>query len=167
MGFKHVGKKVETSDFRVDKDFYFERAKLSDAETPYSNVMVDTNGKVRYEAIGRRLAILGDNNDAITLAQLTGGIMSITPTGNRTKEMDTTANILGKILTDSGAVTAAASYEQFEFCIINLASSSHYLDITFQASSTTIGSMRIEPATSGLFRIFKTNTSAITVIRVA
>ena len=29
MGFKHVGKKVETSDFRVDKDLFLERTKAT------------------------------------------------------------------------------------------------------------------------------------------
>ena len=48
MAFKHVGKKVELSEIRLDKNIYFEKAK---SLLGFKRVVVDSQGKINNEFI--------------------------------------------------------------------------------------------------------------------
>ena len=68
MAFKHIGKKVELSEVRLDKNVFIEKAK---SILGFKRVVVDSQGKLNNEFIGRRSVTLSDDNDALTLANFT------------------------------------------------------------------------------------------------
>ena len=164
MGFKHVGKKVELSEIRLDKNVFFEKAK---SVLGFKRVVVDSQGKLNNEFIGRRSITLSDDDDALTLANFTGGgILEITPTTNRTKATPTAAQLIESLLDINGAALVAASYEAFEFSIINL-NASNTIALSAGTGVTTIGSMSVRQSTSGRFQFVKTDAAAVKLYRLA
>ena len=108
---------------------------------------------------GNTAAELGDNNDAITGANLGGGIMTIEPTSDRTKPTDTAANIIGTA--DMGL---DATNDCFETVIVNT-NASNKLTITAGSGVTLVGGFEITAATSATVRITRTGASAVSIYR--
>lgn len=164
MAFKHIGKKVELSEVRLDKNVFIEKAKST---LGFKRVVVDSQGKLNNEFIGRRSVTLGDNNDALTLANFTsGGILEITPTSNRTKPTPSAADLISGLLDVDSEALVAASYEAFEFSIINL-NASNTIALSAGTGVTTIGSMSVRQSTSGRFQFVKTDAAAVKLYRLA
>ena len=159
MGFKHVGKKVETSDFRVDKDLFLERTKAT-TDGKMNIALVSITGKLIPSFTAIATQALADDNDAITNANLIGGMLTITPTGNRTKQLPTGTNL-------TSAFSFETTYQFADVSIINLASATHKLTLSSAADTTSVGSLDILAATSGLFRFVNQGSNSITVYRIA
>jgi len=162
MGFKHIGKKVELSEIRLDKNVFFEKAK---SVLGFKRVVVDSQGKLNNEFVGRRSITLGDNNDALTNFT-SGGILEITPTTNRTKPTPSAADLISGLLDVDSEALVAASYEAFEFSIINL-DASNTIALSAGTGVTTIGSMSVRQSTSGRFQFVKTDAAAVKLYRLA
>ena len=110
MSFKHVGKKVETSEIRLDKNVFFEKAK---SVLGFKRLVIDSQGRANNEIIGRRAITLGDNDDALTAANFTnGGIFKITPnlSSGRTLEISagTGVTLVGNMIT---AVSSSSRFQ--------------------------------------------------------
>ena len=164
MGFKHVGKKVELSEIRLDKNIYFEKAKST---LGFKRVVVDSQGRINNEFIGRRSITLSDDNDALTIANFTsGGILEITPTAARTKATPAAADLISDLLDVDSEALVAASYEAFEFSVINL-SGSRTLEISAGTSVTLVGNMVVAVSSSGRFQFIKTGAAAVKLYRLA
>lgn len=163
MGFKHIGKKVETSELRLDKNVFFEKAK---SVLGFKRLTVDTKGRVNNEIVGRRKITLDDDNTAITIADLDDGILVITPTLNRTKETPTATQLIEKILDADGEALVAASYEAFEFSVINL-STGRTITLAATTGVTAVGNMTVAVSSSGRFQIIKTDSAAVELYRLA
>jgi len=164
MGFKHVGKKIELSEIRLDKNVFVEKAK---SVLGFKRLVVDSQGKLNNEFIGRRSVTLSDDNNALTLANFTsGGILEITPTSNRTKPIPDAAELISDLLDIDSEALVAASYEAFEFSIINL-NASNTIALSAGTGVTTIGSMTVRQSTSGRFQFVKTGAAAVKLYRLA
>ena len=164
MSFKHVGKKVETSEIRLDKNVFFEKAK---SVLGFKRLVIDSQGRANNEIIGRRAITLGDNDDALTAANFTnGGIFKITPTSNRTKATPTATQHIERLLDVEGEALVAASYEAYEFSVINL-SSGRTLEISAGTGVTLVGNMITAVSSSSRFQLVKTDTAAVELYRLA
>lgn len=163
MAFKHVGKKVETSEIRLDKNVFFEKAKST---VGFKRLTVDTKGRVNNEVVGRRRQTLPDDNTSITTSVLDDGILVITPTVNRTKDVPAAADLIGQILDADGEALVAASYEAFEFSVINL-STGRTITLAATTGVTAVGNMTVAVSSSGRFQIIKTAADAVELYRLA
>ena len=163
MGFKFVGKKVETSDIRLDKKVFFEKAK---SVLGFKRLTVDTEGRVNNEVVGRRKVVLADDNTSVSVADLDDGILVITTTADRTKDTPTATQLIESILDIDGEALVAASYEAFEFSIINLGGS-NTITLSPTTGVTSVGSMTVAKSSSGRFQIIKTGSAAVELYRLA
>lgn len=163
MAFKYVGKKVEISEIRLDKNVFFEKAKST---VGFKRLTVDSEGRVNNEIVGRRRQTLPDDNTSITTSVLDDGILVITTTADRTKDTPTATQLIDDILDADGEALGAASYEAFEFSIINLGGSN---TITLQPTTgvTSFGNMTVSKSSSGRFQIIKTAAAAVEIYRLA
>jgi hypothetical protein len=163
MGFKHVGKKVETSELRLDKNVFFEKAR---AVLGFKRLVIDTQGRANNEIVGRRKQVLSDNDDALTTDVLDDGILVITPTADRTKSTPTATQLIENILDVDGEAITAASYEAFEFSIINL-STGRTITLSAGTGVTLVGNMTVAISSSGRFQMIKISTAAVELYRLA
>tara|TARA_R100001509_G_scaffold28181_1_gene14779 strand:- start:528 stop:1022 length:495 start_codon:yes stop_codon:yes gene_type:complete len=164
MRFKHIGKKVETSEIRLDKNVFFEKAKSA---IGFKRLVIDSQGRVNNEIIGRRSVTLSDDNNALEIDNFTsGGILEITPTSNRTKQTPTATQLIEGLLDIDGEALVAASYEAFEFSIINL-NASNSISLSAGTGVVTVGSMSVRQSTSGRFQFVKTSSTEVKLYRLA
>ena len=159
MGFKHVGKKVETSSTRIDKDLFLEKTKTVSAGK-MNLALVGIDGKVLPSNVSAFVSVLGDNNDAITTTDLIKGLMKITPTSGRTKAFPSASSIIS-------ALNFTTDYQFVDVSIINLGSGgSDTLEVGAGADVTLHGNVIVRATASALFRIV-TYSSAIDIYRIA
>ena len=163
MEFKYVGKKVETSELRLDKNVFFEKAK---SVLGFKRLTIDTKGRVNNEIIGRRKITLDDDDTAIPIADLDDGILVIATTGDRTKNMPTATQLIENILDVDGEALSAASYEAFEFSVINRGGS-NTITLSPTTGVATVGNMTVAASSSGRFQIIKTAAAAVELYRLA
>ena len=157
MAFKHIGKKVETSNTRIDKDLFLERTKT--ISTGKMNLaLVGIDGKVLPSNVSAFVSVLGDNNDAITQTDLLKGIMKITPTSSRTKAFPSAATIID-------ALNFTTEFQFSDVSIINL-SGSNTVEVSAGANITLHGNVTVATNSSGLFRIVAL-TSTVDIYRIA
>ena len=146
MRFKHIGKKVETSEIRLDKNVFFEKAKSA---IGFKRLVIDSQGRVNNEIIGRRSVTLSDDNNALEIDNFTsGGIL------------------IEGLLDIDGEALVAASYEAFEFSIINL-NASNSISLSAGTGVVTVGSMSVRQSTSGRFQFVKTSSTEVKLYRLA
>ena len=157
MAFKFVGKKVETSNTRIDKDLFLERTKTVSAGK-MNIALVGIDGKVLPSNVSAFVSVLGDNNDAITTTDLIKGLMKITPTSNRTKAFPSASTIID-------ALNFTTDYQFVDISIINL-SGSNTVEVSAGANTTIHGNVTVATSSSGLFRIVKLS-STIDIYRIA
>ena len=157
MAFKHIGKKVETSNTRIDKDLFLERTKTVSAGK-MNIALVGIDGKVLPSNVSAFVSILGDNNDAITTTDLIKGLMKITPTSSRTKAFPSASTIID-------ALNFTTDYQFVDVSIINL-SGSNTVEVSAGTNVTLHGNVTVATNSSGLFRIINFS-SAIEIIRIA
>ena len=163
MAFKYVGKKVETSEIRLDKNVFFEKAKST---VGFKRLTVDTKGRVNNEVVGRRRQTLPDDNTSITTSVLDDGILVINTTGDRTKDTPTATQLIDDILDADGEALGAASYEAFEFSVINRGGS-NTITLSPTTGVSTVGNMTVAASSSGRFQIIKTAADAVELYRLA
>ena len=157
MAFKHIGKKVETSNTRIDKDLFLERTKT--ISTGKMNLaLVGIDGKVLPSNVSAFVSVLGDNNDAITTTDLIKGLMKITPTSNRTKAFPSASTIID-------ALNFTTDYQFVDVSIINL-SGSNTVEVSAGTSVTIHGGVVVRNTASGLFKIVKLSDT-IDIYRIA
>ena len=162
-GFNYIGKEVQTSEFRVDKDLYLQRSKAT-GNHKMNISLVDGRGKVLVSpAAFSSATALTDDNTAIPKAGFGAGkIFDITTTAVRTKALPSTADLLD-------ALDLTVYYQFVDIPFINLGGT-HRLVLTAGDSDTTFkGNTNILPETSGLFRFVATNTPVdeIKIYRIA
>lgn len=157
MAFKHIGKKVELSSTRIDKDLFLERTKTV-TNGKMNLALVGTDGKVLPSNISAFVSVLGDNNDAITQTDLLKGIMKITPTSSRTKAFPSAATIID-------ALNFTTEFQFSDVSIINL-SGSNTVEVSAGANTTLHGNVAVATNSSGLFRIVAL-TSTVDIYRIA
>ena len=157
MAFKHIGKKVETSNTRIDKDLFLERTKTV-TNGKINLALVGTDGKVLPSNVSAFVSVLGDNNDAITQTDLLKGIMKITPTSSRTKAFPSAATIID-------ALNFTTEFQFSDVSIINL-SGSNTVEVSAGANITLHGNVTVATNSSGLFRIVAL-TSTVDIYRIA
>ena len=164
MGFKHIGKKVETSDIRLDKKVFFEKAKST---IGFKRLVVNTKGQVDNELLARRHSVQADDNTAIDVSSMSNaGNLIITPTADRTKQLPTAAQFISNILDPNDESVGAASYQAFEFSVINL-SASHTITLSTNTGVTLYGNMTVAVSSSGRFMVVKSGTSSVNFYRLA
>ena len=168
-GFTYVGKRVETSAIRFDKDVFIEKAKAN-ASGGLTTLAFDSNGKVIKEFQPRRINNLPDSNAAFVVSDFfqsginlnlaegtTGGV-----TADRTHQMPTATEFANNALSDI--------LTSFEFIIVNL-DDEFNVEPTTNTGLTLIGSMRVSPGTSATFACIRTSSkstsNAVTVVRTA
>lgn len=100
----------------------------------------------------------GQGDKTLTIAQLLTGIVTQTPTGNRTLTLPTGT------LADGG-VTLAVN-EAFDWVLINLASAAHSLTVAAGTDHTVVGEMEVPAAKSGIFRTRKTAADTFVTYRI-
>ena len=157
MAFKHIGKKVETSNTRIDKDLFLERTKTVSAGK-MNVALVGIDGKVLPSNVSAFVSVLADNNDAITTTDLIKGLMKITPTSNRTKAFPSASTIID-------ALNFTTDYQFVDVSIINL-SGSNTVEVSAGTNVTIHGSVVIRNTASGLFKIVKLSDT-IDIYRIA
>ena len=157
MAFKFVGKKVETSNTRIDKDLFLERTKTVSAGK-MNVALVGIDGKVLPSNVSAFVSVLGDNNDAITTTDLIKGLMKITPTSSRTKAFPSASTIID-------ALNFTTDYQFVDISMINL-SGSNIVEVNAGANTTIHGNVTVATSSSGLFRIVKLS-STIDIYRIA
>ena len=159
MAFKHIGKKVEISNTRIDKDLFLERTKTV-TNGKINLALVGTDGKVLPSNVSAFVSVLGDNNDAITTTDLIKGLMKITPTSSRTKAFPSASTIID-------ALNFTTDYQFVDVSVINLGSGgSDTLEVGAGADVTLHGNVIVRATASALFRIV-TYSSAIDIYRIA
>ena len=163
MGFKHIGKKVETSDLRLDKKVFFEKAK---ATVGLKRLVVNTAGEVVNELLARRHEVQADDNTAINTSAFIFGNLIITPTADRTKQLPTAVQFISNILDPNEESVGAASYQAFEFSVINL-SASHTITLSTNTGVTLYGNMTVAVSSSGRFTVIKSGASSVNFYRLA
>ena len=164
MGYKHIGKKVETSDLRLDKKVFFEKAK---AVVGVKRLVVNTAGEVVNEILARRHAVLPDDNTAIDTSAFVFGNLIITPTADRTKQLpEAKTGFIDDILDPNGESLGSASYQAFEFSVINL-SASHTITLSTNTGVTLYGNMTVAVSSSGRFMVTKSGASLVNFYRLA
>tara|TARA_R100001015_G_C4621348_1_gene178534 strand:- start:835 stop:1329 length:495 start_codon:yes stop_codon:yes gene_type:complete len=164
MGYKHIGKKVETSDLRLDKKVFFEKNK---PVIGLKRLVVNTAGEIVNELLARRHAVLPDDNTAIDTSAFNFGNLIITPTVNRTKQLpEAKTGFIDDVLDPNGESLGAASYQAYEFSVINL-SASHTITLSTNTGITLYGNMTVAVSSSGRFQAIKSGASAVNFYRIA
>ena len=139
----------------------------------YANLFVVNNPVYARGGFRNKQAavpVLADNTDALTTAQVLTGVLKITPTADRTKATPTATNLV----TD---LSLTSDNDSFDFTIVNLATDGTS-DLTLSAGVgvTIIGSPIVKSrddaddagySGSGLFRIRRSSSSTIDLIRIA
>ena len=105
------------------------------------------------------LATLGDDAAPITAAQMVAGLSQCTPTAGRSKATDAAAAIISVVGSDVGT--------NFDFSICNISAGANTITVTAGASVTLIGAATVGQNVSGLWRIFVTAPTTVTMIRIA
>tara|TARA_A100001201_G_scaffold37882_3_gene39765 strand:- start:4344 stop:5819 length:1476 start_codon:yes stop_codon:yes gene_type:complete len=113
--------------------------------------------------------VTDDGTSAITADNILTGIITCTPTGDRSKATDTAANLVS-------GLSLNVNNDSFDFSLINLATSGgHNVTLTGGTGVTLVGNMVIfcqdaaDDAVSvgvGRFRIRRTGSSAVTIYRI-
>ena len=156
-GFNLIGKKTETSDYRVEKELYI--GKNTRSATIKAKVMqTNSIGRVFSMPLPLRDATLADDDAAITVSNLQHGLLNITPTATRTKAIPSAADIIS-------AMELTERYMSFEFSVINLNASNRLVLTMGGASTIAKGSLQIDGATSALFRVI-VNNALVTELRL-
>ena len=159
MSYRHVGKKVETSSTRIDKDLFLEKTKTV-SQGKINLALVGTDGKVLPSNVSVFVSALGDNNDAVTTTDLIKGIMKITPTSARTKAFPDASSIIS-------AFNFNTNYQFVDVSIMNLSSSgADTLEVGGGSDNTFHGNLVIRAATSAIFRIVNLDSS-LDIYRIA
>jgi len=157
MAFKHIGKKVETSNTRIDKDLFLERTKTVSAGK-MNLALVGIDGKVLPSNVSVFVSVLSDDNDAITTTDLIKGLMKITPTSSRTKAFPSASTIID-------ALNFTEDFQFSDVSIINL-SGSNTVEVSAGANVTVHGNVIVRGGASGLFKIVKLSNT-IDIYRIA
>jgi hypothetical protein len=161
MSFKHIGKKVENSEFRVDKDFYINKSKAS-STGKVNSLDIDQVGKMIISPKAITGIAIDDDTAAIDARDLEPGILTITPTASRIKPTPTAAQII-----DQFGFTEF--YQNADIPIINLASATYSLTLSAGANVTLVGNMVVVANSTGLFRFVVSHAGIgqITIYRIA
>ena len=161
MGFKFAGKETQTSDFRVDKEFFINRSKAS-SQGKVNGLDVDQLGKVIVSPKAISGIALVDDTAAIIQSKLEAGILTITPTADRIKTTPTAAQIIEQF-------GFTEFYQNADIPIINLASKDFSLTLNAGTGVTLVGDMTIYPKSSAFFRFIVSNADVdeVTIYRIA
>ena len=157
-GFNYVGKKVETSDVRIDKKLIFTKGKSSSA-SHVNQICANTNGELFGLITGRRLAILPDASATLSQLQTKAGALEMTPSTSRTLTTRTAVEIISDLGFND-------NFTFFDFSIINLSAG----DIIRLAGGTDVtikGSIDTAAGTSSRYSYVRTSSTEISVIRLA
>jgi hypothetical protein len=141
--------------------------------TPHATVANSTT-KVEGQLIADSLfvnqateATLGNNTDALTIAQMLGRLATIDPNPSRSKATPTAAQIVA-------GITLPTADQAWDFTVINLAAGGSALTLTLTAGDgavTLVGSMELNDASSATFRVRLTNvgggSEAVTIYRIS
>ena len=113
--------------------------------------------------------VTDDGTAALTADNILSGIITCTPTGDRSKATDTAANLVS-------GLSLNVNNDSFDFSLINLATSGgHNVTLTGGTGVTLVGNMVIfcqdaaDDAVSvgvGRFRVRRTGSSAVTIYRI-
>tara|TARA_R100001198_G_scaffold96241_1_gene85166 strand:- start:641 stop:2116 length:1476 start_codon:yes stop_codon:yes gene_type:complete len=113
--------------------------------------------------------VTADDTSVVTAANILTGIITCTPTGDRSKATDTAANLVS-------GLSLNVNNDSFDFSLINLATSGgHNVTLTGGTGVTLVGNMVIfcqdaaDDAVSvgvGRFRVRRTGSSAVTIYRI-
>ena len=121
-GFSYVGKEVQASEFRVDKDFYINRSAAS-ASGKMNGLDATQSGKVVICPKAIAGIALVDDTAVIIHSKLEAGILTITPTADRIKPVPTAANIISQF-------KFTEFYQNADIPILNLATANYSLPLT-------------------------------------
>jgi len=157
-GFNYVGKKVETSDVRIDKKLIFTKGKSSSA-SHVNQICANTNGELFGLITGRRLATLSDASATLSQVQTKAGVLEMTPSTSRTLTTRTAVEIISDLGFND-------NFTFFDFSIINLSAG----DIIRLAGGTDVtikGSIDTAAGTSSRYSYVRTSSTEISVIRLA
>jgi hypothetical protein len=158
-GYSFVGKEVQSSEFRIDKDLYIQKGR---SPAYQNNVTTDINGKTLTAPVALKHDTLDDDAAAMPIDLFTGNILQITPTASRSKATPTASALISKWgLTDR--------FQYVDVCFINLTASTYYLAVVGGTDVTIVGDPRVLAATSGLFRFIVTDVgiSVLAAYRLA
>jgi hypothetical protein len=160
-GYSFVGKEVQSSEFRVDKDFYVESTKAS-SQGKVNGLDVNQEGKMIISPKAIAGVAIDDDNVAIDARDLEAGILTITPTANRIKATPTAATIISQF-------GFTEYYQNADIPILNLATANYSLTLSAGTDVTLVGDVRIAPNSTGLFRFVVSNADVdeITIYRIA
>jgi hypothetical protein len=153
VGYNFIGKEVQSSEFRVDKDFYLERSK---AQAYINALYLNTSGKVIAQPVATKDTVLVDDAAAITTSNMLGGIMSITPTAARSKATPSSTDLI-----TTWALTERQQY--VDVAIANLASA-YDLTVTMGSGVTALGNTVVPAGTSKMFRFIVNNAAVSTLV---
>ena len=156
-GFNYVGKKVETSDIRIDKKLIFTKGKSSASHV--NQICANTNGELFGLITGRRLATLSDASATLSQVQTKAGVLEMTPSTSRTLTTRTAVEIISDLGFND-------NFTFFDFSIINLSAG----DIIRLAGGTDVtikGSIDTAAGTSSRYSYVRTSSTEISVIRLA
>ena len=157
-GFNYIGKKVETSDVRIDKKLIFTKGKSSSA-SHVNQICANTNGELFGLITGRRLATLSDASATLSQVQTKAGVLEMTPSTSRTLTTRTAVEIISDLGFND-------NFTFFDFSIINLSAG----DIIRLAGGTDVtikGSIDTAAGTSSRYSYVRTSSTEISVIRLA
>ena len=157
-GFNYIGKKVETSDVRIDKKLIFTKGKSSSA-SHVNQICANTNGELFGLITGRRLATLSDASATLSQVQTKAGVLEMTPSTSRTLTTRTAVEIISDLGFND-------NFTFFDFSIINLSAG----DIIRLAGGTDVtikGGIDTAAGTSSRYSYVRTSSTEISVIRLA
>ena len=162
-GFRYIGKEVQTSEFRIDKDLYLNRSKGT-TNAKMNGCLVDQRGKLLTSpaAFTSATALVDDNTAVPKSGFTTGKIFDITTSAVRTKALPSTADLLD-------ALTLTDFYQFVDIPFINLGGTHRLILSAGDGDTTFKGNTNILPETSGLFRFVAMNTPVdeIIIYRIA
>jgi hypothetical protein len=157
--YKHIGKKVEDAELRVNNDFYLEKSKAT-AVGKMNTAQVTAEGKIVSSSAAISLVTLSDADGNISAGDIEAGILTITPTATRTKTLPN-AEELGDIL-------GFTDFYQFaDIVLVNLSGSQRVI-VAPGGSSTLTGYNTVAANSSGLFRIISdAGGDGTVIVRIA
>ena len=122
---------------------------LSSFDRPVSSTAGEFNLK--------SLTALADADATLTGAQLAGGMFTIAPSIARALTTDTVANILA-------AIPGHVNGTHFEFTIVNTGALTATLAAV--AGVTLVGSAVVATASSGSWRLYRTASTTVSIVRM-
>tara|TARA_R100000008_G_scaffold78722_1_gene59862 strand:+ start:15 stop:530 length:516 start_codon:yes stop_codon:yes gene_type:complete len=162
-GFRHIGKEVQNTELRIDKDLYLDRSKAT-GDNKMNIPLVDGTGKLLVSPAAFALpATLADDNAAVPSAGFGAGkIFTITTTGTRSKALPATGTILSEL-------GLTVFYQFVDIPFINLGSSGTLTISAGDGDTDITGSAIISNGESGLFRFVAHNLAAdeLKIYRIA